>query len=204
MLSILGKIPHKVIVACSGGVDSMAVLSFLSRRKTLPEVAYFNHGTEHSKATQRFVENYCLSHRLTLHIGKISRDKDKRESMEEYWRNERYSFLHSLDQPVITAHNLDDCIETWIFTGLHGNPRTIAYSNKNVIRPFLTTPKSDMIDWCQRNSVTWAEDISNLDVKYSRNRIRHNIIPEAMVINPGLHKVIKKKVLADFENYNKE
>lgn len=199
MLSIVGKIPQEVTIACSGGVDSMAVLSFLQGRKTKPKVAYFNHGTAHSKATQSFVEKYCQDNGLDVIIGSISRERDRRESPEEYWRNERYAFLNSIPGAVITAHNLDDCVETWVFTSLHGNGRTISYSNKNIIRPFMTTRKLEMISWCQTKSIPWAEDISNQDVRYCRNRIRHNILPEALVINPGLHKVIKKKLIAEFK-----
>lgn len=197
MIRIGGQIPHNVYVACSGGVDSMAVLSFLMSRPIKPRVAYFNHGTEHSRVTESFVRKFCEDNALSLTIGHITRERDPRESLEEYWRNERYAFFHKLDLPVVTAHNLDDCIETWIFGALNGAPKLIPYSNKNVVRPFRQTEKAEFISWCTRHNVAWAEDLSNRDVSYARNRIRHNIIPEAKIINPGLNKVIRKKLIAE-------
>lgn len=199
MILMSGKVPQKYYVACSGGVDSMAVLSFLqnSRGPNRPMVAYFNHGTAHSESAEGFVAEYCRTNNLELAIGKVSRPRDPAESLEEYWRNERYRFFHSLSAAVITAHNIEDCMETWIFTCLNGNGKIIPYSNGNVIRPFRKTSKAEFISWCTRRQVAWQEDVSNTDVKFCRNRIRHRIMPEALMINPGLAKVIRKKIEAE-------
>jgi tRNA(Ile)-lysidine synthase len=70
-----------------------------------------------------------------------------------------------------------------------------------VIRPFLTTSKQQLIAWCEKNSVPWQEDISNYNVKYTRNYIRHNLLPHALQVNPGLNKMIKKKII---DKYSKE
>ena len=128
-------------------------------------------------------------------IGNISQSKPKDQSWEEYWRNERYQFLHSFDKPVITAHNLNDQMENWLFTGFHGQSRLIPYRNKNVIRPFLPTLKSNLIDWCKNKNVPWLEDPSNQNTNFMRNKIRHDILPEVVKVNPGFDKVIFKKVL---------
>jgi tRNA(Ile)-lysidine synthase len=197
MIRVQGKLPNNLFVACSGGVDSMAVLNFLVAGRRRPTVAYFNHGTEHSSKTEGFVSDYCRAAGLELVVGRADREKARGESREEYWRNIRYNFLHSLPGAVITAHNLNDCIETWIFTALNGEPRLIPYKNQNVIRPFRMTPKSDLIAWCKSRGVPWAEDASNSDVSYARNRIRHKIVPEATMINPGLEKVMRKKLMLD-------
>jgi tRNA(Ile)-lysidine synthase len=196
MLKFEGQLPHDCYVACSGGSDSMALLHFLQQKRR-PKVAYFNHGTEHSKAAEIFVRDYCRANDLHLEIASISAAKTGKESHEEYWRNERYRFFHSLPLPVLMAHNLDDCIESWIFSSLHGEGKIIPYRNVNVIRPFRQTPKADMREWCEKNRVAWAEDSSNLDCRYMRNHIRHRIVPEALVVNPGLAKVIRKKILAE-------
>jgi tRNA(Ile)-lysidine synthase len=62
----------------------------------------------------------------------------------------------------------------------------------NVLRPFLTTPKTEFISWCERHNVTWSEDISNKDTNYTRNYIRHELMPHALKVNPGLRTTIKK------------
>lgn len=204
MIRVLGKIPNKCIVAFSGGVDSVAVADFLLRGRKNIELAFFHHGTHTSDIAQVFAEEFAKTRRLKLHIGRIEREKSKDESWEEYWRNERHRFFSGLEGPIVTAHNLDDAVETWIFTSLHGEPRLIPRENGNVIRPFLLTPKSEFVSWCERKDLCWTEDQTNYDVRFMRNRIRHRIVPEALMVNPGLHKVVKKKYLSGkFENVSR-
>lgn len=198
MITVKLKIPIDVTVACSGGVDSMAVLHFLSQRKTKPKVAYMHHGTQHGEEAYRFVTEYCSKHHLDLTVGHLTRTKEAGESPEEFWRNQRYAFLHALPGTVVTAHHLDDNIESWIFNSLHGNPRTIPTRNRSVIRPFMCTKKSEFADWCLRHGVPHVHDSSNDDAKYARNRIRKHIVPQALLVNPGLHKVVGRIVAAQY------
>ena len=196
MIRFLDKLPRECVVACSGGADSMAALSFLTNHtKRNVTVAYFDHGTEFGTQAKTFVQDFCSFNGLSLTIGSINSEKPKDESWEEYWRNQRYRFLHSFDLPVITAHNLNDQIETWLFTGFHGNSRLIPYQNKNVIRPFMLTLKSELIEWCKFKNVPWLEDPSNQNTNFMRNKIRHDILPEVLKVNPGFDKVILKKVM---------
>ena len=195
MIRILGKIPNQCTVAFSGGIDSVAVVDFLLKGKKKVDLAYFHHGTEHSQKAQDFVVDFAEARGLDVKLGRISRDKLLEESQEEYWRNERHKFFSTFVDPVVTAHHLDDAIETWIFTALHGEPKLIPYASGNVIHPFLITPKIEFKSWCDRKGLTWIEDESNCDLRFMRNLIRHKIVPEALKVNPGLHKVIKKKYI---------
>lgn len=209
MIKVQGKLQREIVLACSGGVDSMAALDFLSRNHSVT-VAFFDHGTETSKEAKDFIENFIfeknhtfrdtpLNISLKLEIGSIQREKKNRESEEEYWRNERYRWFNSFDKPVITCHHLDDCSETWIWSSLNGNGKTIPYRNRNVIRPFRLNRKSVFVNWCRRNNVPWVEDTSNSDTKHIRNYIRQELMPKALVVNPGLHKVVYKKIMSDSE-----
>jgi tRNA(Ile)-lysidine synthase TilS/MesJ len=70
------------------------------------------------------------------------------KSTEEHWRDERYKFFRTFNMPVITGHNLDDVIEWFLFSSLHGQGKVMPYNNKNVIRPFISTSKRSLEDWC--------------------------------------------------------
>lgn len=204
MIKILGNLPEKVYVACSGGPDSMAILDFLIRGKRDVTVAHFNHDTPFGRFAEKFVTNHCKENNIKLVTGKIQREKRPNESWEEYWRNERYRFFESLDGPIITAHHLDDVVEWWTFTSFHGNPRLIPYKRDKTIRPFLLTSKEEIWSWVDRKNVPYVTDPSNFDEKYMRSLIRKNIVPEALRVNPGLRKVMKKKVLKEYENKERE
>jgi len=176
----------------SGGVDSIAVTDFLSKNHSL-DCAFFHHGTDASEKAYQFVSVFCHERNLPLTVAFLSTNKPKELSTEEFWRNERYKFLDSFDS-VITGHHLDDCIETYIFSSLHGTAKVIPRRRNNVLRPFLTTRKQAFIDWCTTKSINWCHDSSNDDTAYMRNYIRHTLLPHAMVINPGLHTTVKKIV----------
>lgn len=197
MIKLQGTLPRKVYLACSAGVDSMAALDFLHRNHDVT-VLYYNHSTEHGKLAEEFLASYCSNNHLPFVTKKNSNSKPPRQSWEEWWRNLRYEFLDEFKKcPVITCHHLDDCVETWIWSSLNGTGKIIPYSRKNVVRPFRLNRKSEFEQWARRHCVPHIEDPSNLDTGYARNFIRHKLLPQALNINPGLHKTIMRKVLKD-------
>jgi tRNA(Ile)-lysidine synthase len=197
MIKIQGKLPREVYVACSGGVDSMAVVDFLKRNHHVT-LCYFDHGTAHSIQARDFVAHYCKDNGLGMLFGTIGyAQKQPGQSQEEFWRDERYKFLHGINAEVITAHHLDDCVETWVWSSMHGTGKIIPYRNNNVIRPFRGTRKRDFQLWCDLKNIPHVEDDSNTDTCYTRNYIRHKMMPNVLRVNPGIHKVIAKKVKED-------
>ena len=200
LIKIQGKIDREVNVACSGGIDSMAVVDFLMQNHKV-NLLFFDHGTETSTDARNFITEKFTQREFSddtrVEFGNVQNTKSKSESWEEYWRNERYAWFHSFDSPVITCHHLDDCVETWLWSSIHGNGKIIPYANLNVIRPFRQNRKAEFANWARRKDVSWIEDVSNQDVKYMRNFIRRDLMPKALVVNPGLHKVVEKKVGAD-------
>ena len=190
MIKLLFPLPKSVTVAFSGGVDSVAIADFLSRKHTV-DCAFFHHGTENSERAYKFVSEFCTDRKLTLTVGFLQDNKPKKLSAEEHWRDERYKFLDGFDT-VVTGHQLDDCVETYIWSALHGTPKVIPLRRGNVLRPFLTTPKSEFVDWCERKGLSWCHDKSNDETKYTRNYIRHELMPHALRVNPGLTTVIRK------------
>lgn len=199
MIRIQGTIPRHVTVACSGGVDSMAIVDFLKRQHQV-SLAFVHHGDEASFREHDFLLQYADDNEIALTVSHIDTQLPHNTSQEEHWRNERYKVLHAIDGPVITCHHLDDCVETWIFSSMHGNGKIIPYSNLNVIRPFRLNRKDEFISWCRRHNVAWCEDESNTDTTHMRNYIRHEIVDKMLVINPGLHKTVGKKVEVDIDH----
>ena len=201
MIKLQGKIPRKVMVAVSGGVDSMAVLDFLRRNHEV-EVFHFNHGTEHSRQAELFVREYVQKNDLPFQIRGISKNtKPKNMSYEEWWREERYKWMDTYAQrhlPIITCHHLDDCVETWVWSSMHGTGKIIPYTRGNIVRPFRQTRKRDLELWAAMHNVPYLEDDSNADTCYTRNYIRHEMMPHILRVNPGIHKTIAKKVRDEY------
>ena len=120
--------------------------------------------------------------------------------MEEFWRDERYSFLSSIQSNfIITCHHLDDAVETWVMSAMHGKCKLIPYHRpENIYRPFLMTSKKSIKEYAQRKNLEWIEDPSNTRTEYIRNHIRHTCMPHLLKINPGIRTMIRKKII---ENY---
>lgn len=193
MIKILKSLPKDVTIAFSGGVDSVAIADFLSKSHNIT-CAHFNHGTSECDRAEDFVRQYCEQRGWNFIVGKIMRDRRDDESLEEYWRNERYDFLNMFSGTVVTGHNLDDCVETYLFSSLNGTAKVIPYQRRNVVRPFLTTTKETFVNWCIKRNLPWYEDSSNQDTKHMRNYIRKELMPHALHVNPGLFKVVRKIV----------
>ena len=193
MIRVLTKLPREITIAFSGGIDSVAAVDFLRRNHTVT-CAFYHHRTENSTKAHQFVTQFCEERNLPLVVGILNKEKPKNKSIEEHWRDERYKFFDNF-QTVVTAHHLDDCIETYLFGALHGTPKLIPMQRNNVIRPFLTTSKLDFFDWVMRKDLPFCHDTSNDDDKYKRNYIRQHIVPHAFKVNPGIDKVIKKMIL---------
>ena len=200
MIKLQGKVPRKVYVACSGGVDSMAALDFLKRKHDV-FVLYFNHGTDYGFKACEFVGNYCADNDIGFltNVTGPEREKQTRESQEEYWRSIRYDWLERCtERQIVTGHHLDDCVETWVMSSMHGTGKIIPYNrNDRVLRPFRLTRKRDLELWASLNNVPHLEDDSNQDTCYTRNYIRHEMMPNVLRVNPGIHKTIAKKVRED-------
>jgi tRNA(Ile)-lysidine synthase len=185
---------QKYVLACSGGADSMAALAFLRNGKHDFTVAHFHHGTKHADDALDFVVKECSRLKIPYSIGYISGNKKKGESPEEYYRHERYDFLKSFGVKIITGHHLDDCVETWLFSSINGNPKLISYETDVCLRPFLTVSKEEMKDFAKRNGMSWIEDPSNEETNIPRNCIRHELIPIVAKINKNIKTTIRHKL----------
>ena len=196
-LKILNKIPKKVAVAVSGGLDSMVALEFLLKSKRDILVLHFNHSTKNSDSYEDFVVDYCNSKGIRFKVKRINSTPGSNRSMEDFWREERYKFFLSEREgrKVILCHHLDDVIETWVFSSLNGQSKLIPYERDYVLRPFLLNKKTTLNLWAISNNTTYIEDKTNLDNKFIRNYIRNKMMEDILYINPGIHKNLKKKII---------
>jgi len=199
MIRLLDQLPRELWIACSGGVDSLAAADFL-RRNHQVSMIFVHHGTEASNQGMQTVMEYADKNNLAVVVNYISESKPARQSTEEFWRHQRYDFFDSLnnDWPVVTAHHLDDCVETYVWSMCHGTGKVIPYRRGRVLRPFLLNTKQSLIDWALRKGLTWQEDTSNTDIKYTRNLVRHEVLPKILQVNPGIHSVVRKIVQNNF------
>lgn len=171
----------------------MAALNFLRRNHDVT-VLHFNHGTHHGQDAYQFIFNYCYDNDIEFVPGFLRADQPA-GNKEEFWREHRYAFLDGFtDAPVVTCHHLDDCVETWIWSSMHGEGKIIPYRRNNVIRPFRLTRKRTFELWAATNNTPFVQDPSNEDTKYTRNYIRQHMMPNVLKVNPGIFKVITKKV----------
>ena len=200
MIDILGQIPRKVSIALSGGVDSVAIHDFISKNHDV-DILYFHHGETDKTSNQcaDFAQRTANRYNQKIFYSQPSRDRHDNESMEEYWRNMRYEWFHSMeDRFIVTGHHLNDIIEWWIFSSLHGEGKIMPFKNKNVYRPFILNEKKKFINWCERKKLQYVQDDSNFANDKMRNYIRNVMMPHCLHVNPGIGNMLKKKIIKQF------
>lgn len=197
----------KVIVALSGGADSVALLYFLNSIKEKYNLtvyaAHLNHNLrgEESKRDENFVKNLC--EKLSVEFFLKSLDikdmaKTSKQSEELCGREQRYLFFDELSKKlsakVATAHNATDNAETVLYNLCRGSSLKgvcgIPKKRDNVIRPLLCVSRDEIERYCDENNLEYVTDSTNLEDKYNRNKIRHNAISTLKEINPNFENAV--------------
>lgn len=176
--------PGSYVVAVSGGVDSMALLHALRKKRGLDlVVAHFDHGIRDDSVEDRtFVQAFAKNNGLKFvyEEGKLGVHVSEAEA-----RAARYKFLRKVlkdtgSKAIVTAHHQDDVLETAIINLLRGTNRkglTSLASRKDIERPLLNIPKRDLIAYAKDQGLRWREDSTNQDIDYLRNYVRHQLLP---------------------------
>lgn len=190
----------RVLCAVSGGADSMCLLHWLSGQKELSLVAaHFNHQLRENESDrdEAFVRDFCARHNIPLTVGRGDvRNFAQREklSIEEAARTLRYTFLFRAAEEegcsrIATAHNAGDNAETVLLHLLRGSGLNgltgIAPRLHNIVRPLLTSSRKEIEDYLAVYHIPHIEDSTNADDAYTRNRVRHQLIPLLEEMNPG-------------------
>lgn len=201
MINLLTKIPRQINLAFSGGVDSLVMAHFLKRNHKVT-LLHFNHGCEYSDSIAEQCRERAESLCMPIIVQNIDQSTpNKGQSLEDFWRRARYRFLRSSGEQFITCHHLDDAVETWLWSSLHGEGKLIPFKDAQVLRPLLITEKDDLQRYATKNGLEAVHDPYNYKFDLTRNYMRANIMQHAYHINPGLKKVIKKKYLSIKDTY---
>lgn len=181
----------KVLLAVSGGVDSMVLLHLFKSLKLNFVVAHCNFQLREceSDLDEELVKKYCTDNNIIFYIKRFNTLEYaalSKVSIQMAARELRYNWFEELCNEnqlnyIITAHHLDDQLETFLInftrgTGI-GGLVGIPEQNKNIVRPLLPFSREDILNYANRNHIFWREDASNASTKYLRNKIRHLIVP---------------------------
>ena len=188
-----------ILLGVSGGIDSMVMLSLFHKSGFNFAVAHCNFSLrgEESDGDEELVVYECLEKEHKLHKTRFDTQKyaiENKLSIQVAARNLRYDWFKNLAKDygytkIAIAHNRDDVTETVLInltrgTGIKGLCGIKAVHG-NIIRPLLFASRDEIVRYAALNDVKYRNDSSNSTVKYARNRIRHNVIPELEVINPS-------------------
>ncbi|MGB2233575.1 MAG: tRNA lysidine(34) synthetase TilS, partial [Flavobacteriaceae bacterium] len=184
----------RLLVAVSGGVDSMVLLDLLRELSYTIGVAHCNFQLrgEESNLDQQLVKEYCSTHDIPFYQKNFDTDLPK-QSTQMAARTLRYEWFETLIQTehydwVLTAHHADENIETLLMnitrgTGIEGLA-AIPEQNGKILRPLLPYYKSEIVDYAKTHGIEWREDRSNQTDDYTRNIIRHHLIPQLTKLHP--------------------
>lgn len=191
---------QRVLLAISGGADSMAMLHLFSLCEWDFAVAHCNFGLRGSESDgdQQLVEKMAKEYGKPLFVIRFDTKKyatDNGLSIQVAARNLRYDWFEQLSRThnfdaIAVAHNANDVAETMLInltrgTGLKGLTGIKARNGK-VIRPLLFATRSQIDDYVKEKGLQFRTDMSNLENKYIRNRIRNEVLPILIGINPSL------------------
>lgn len=187
-----------ILVALSGGVDSMVLAHLLLQAGVRIAVAHCNFGLRaaESDADEQFVTNWATQHRIPIfvqHFHMKASLQTEGGNVQEMARTLRYTWFYQLLENekfdcIATAHHQQDNAETVLINlfkgtgiaGLHG----ILPEQNSLIRPLLSFAKSAIIAYANENGIAWREDSSNQQDKYLRNAIRQHILPAVEQVFP--------------------
>jgi tRNA(Ile)-lysidine synthase len=185
-----------LLLAISGGLDSVVLAHLLKHNGYNFALAHMNFQLrgEDSNIDEQFLEDLAKKLKVKIFTKRVEVPKNQ-GSTQIQARELRYTWFkelmkkHSFSK-LLTAHHANDLLETALLnlsrgTGIKG-VRSILPLQNNIARPLLFAGKEELEQFARGNSIEWREDVSNASDHYTRNKIRHHVIPQLMAINPNL------------------
>lgn len=199
----------KLLVAVSGGKDSMVLLDLLLRGEFSIGVAHVNfrlRGAD-SEGDEGFIRNYCEQRNIPFFTTAFNTKlyaKESGISTQMAARELRYEWFEEIISEnefdyLLTAHHANDNIETALLnltrgTGIAGITG-ISAKKGWLVRPFLRTTRQEIDDYATERNIQWREDSSNASTDYARNKIRHKVIPKLKKLNPNLEGTFQRSAV---------
>lgn len=216
---LVENISDSVIVACSGGPDSMALLSLVVKLKSETGikviVAHINHNVRRESESEKdFVFDYCLKNDLIFEYMKI--DNYDGYNFENEARDKRYGFFDELAgkydcKYVLTAHHGDDLIETILMRivrgsslkGYSGFSRISEREGYSILRPLIHVTKDDILKYDDSNGIKYVIDKTNFLDVHTRNRYRKHVLPVLKNEDVNVHDKFYKfsSVLSQYDSF---
>lgn len=195
-----------IVIGLSGGADSVLLTYLLLQRFGCERLhaVHVNHGIrgEEADRDEAFVKAFCVFHKLRLSV--LKKDvpqiaKTTGEGIEECARRVRYEAFAEIsgeDGMIATAHNADDQAETVLMNLVRGSgPRGVCgipAQRGNIVRPLLLLSRAEVEFLCSGFGLDFVVDSTNLTTDYTRNRLRHLVLPELKGINPRLTEAVSR------------
>ena len=197
----------KILIAFSGGPDSVFLYHFLNLLKNIISIeisiVYINHNLRHDVENDlKFINEFSNSNDVNYYIESVDVKKyatKNKKSIELAARELRYEAIETIRKKIgynkiVTGHNLDDNVETFIFRLLRGTSvtglKSIPKTRENIIRPILDFEKSEILSFLKNKNYKYIIDYTNNKNDYTRNFIRNKIFPDFENINPTFRKKI--------------
>ena len=196
----------RILLAVSGGIDSMVMTHLFLQTGNKLGIAHCNFSLRASESDldEEMVSKYAEEHNIEFFSTRLETKAYARKnglSVQMAARELRYNWFEQIRMEngydsIAIAHNLNDNIETLMInlirgTGISGLTGMKPEAN-HIIRPLLFATRQEIIYYCNRNMITYREDLSNADTKYLRNKIRHLIIPLLKEINPSVESTLSE------------
>ncbi|MDO4638608.1 MAG: tRNA lysidine(34) synthetase TilS [Leptotrichia hongkongensis] len=209
----------KILIAFSGGPDSVFLYHFLNLLKNIISIeisiVYINHNLRHDVENDlKFINEFSNSNNVNCYIESVDVKKyatKNKKSIELAARELRYEAIETIRKKIgynkiATGHNLDDNVETFIFRLLRGTSvtglKSIPKRRENIVRPILDFEKSEILSFLKNKNYKYIIDYTNNKNDYTRNFIRNKIFPDFENINPTFRQKIDSliKEINDKEN----